>query len=279
MAEILMPPGGQTTNSSVITKWYKKQGDYIKRGDILFSIETDKSTLDIESFAEGILSRCLFSEGDTAETGAVVAVIEKGAAGSAPNIENAPIAVVSTTEEKKNAAVTLPIDAGAGQPAAELNTVKTMGQKTLASPLAKITAREHNIDVSAVPSSSGAVKKADVIKFINTRPTQVSAVYGAEARAYVLIDADISALGFLLKKCNEKYGNAPGLEKYIRKAFDAAQKEYVLIQKYEIADIQRNDGLATVSAALYGNFDGQYIFGFMAKVKALVCDILMLLAM
>ena len=75
LSKIIMPPGGQTTNESMITKWHKKVGDKVKRGDILFEIETDKATLQIESYAAGILLASYFEEGDKVNTGTIVAYV------------------------------------------------------------------------------------------------------------------------------------------------------------------------------------------------------------
>lgn len=73
--KITMPPGGQTTNESLIVKWNKVVGDAVKKGDILFEIETDKAVMEIESFVDGTLLGVKYSEGEYASTGEVVAYI------------------------------------------------------------------------------------------------------------------------------------------------------------------------------------------------------------
>lgn len=70
-----MPPGGQTTDSSLVAKWYKSVGDRVERGDVLFSIETDKTVLEVESYCEGILRKIVVNEGDWASTGDAIALI------------------------------------------------------------------------------------------------------------------------------------------------------------------------------------------------------------
>jgi len=52
---IIMPKFGQMTEESAIVQWLKKEGDKVAKGDILFTIETDKSVMDVESFEEGTL--------------------------------------------------------------------------------------------------------------------------------------------------------------------------------------------------------------------------------
>lgn len=266
MAEILMPPGGQTTNSSVITKWHKKAGDQVKRGDILFSIETDKATLDIESFAEGVLVKCLYQEGDTAEAGAAVAVVEKNGSGALPAHERKPAAVPGAPAVESKPAVFS---------AAEIKEEAGM-QKPLASPLAKSTARQNGVVLSAVPSASGIIKKADVLKHIDKR-SSISAPSGNPA--FIIIDINVSVLNGLLLQYNAVYGKQLSYEKYVAKAFETARREFKGIERFEIAEVRKTtETAAAVSAAVYGNAGRDVIFGFIARVKTLMDNILLLLA-
>lgn len=73
--KITMPPGGQTTNESMIVKWHKAAGDSVKKGDVLFEIETDKAVMEIESFVDGIFLASKYAEGEYASTGEIVAYI------------------------------------------------------------------------------------------------------------------------------------------------------------------------------------------------------------
>jgi pyruvate dehydrogenase E2 component (dihydrolipoamide acetyltransferase) len=60
---IIMPKQGQSVETCVITKWFRKKGDPVRTGDILFSYETDKAAFDFESPADGIVLDILFDEG------------------------------------------------------------------------------------------------------------------------------------------------------------------------------------------------------------------------
>ena len=75
MKKITMPPGGQNVDESLITTWEKKIGDQVKRGDILLTVETDKATMDVESFANGTLLKMLYEEGDMVKIGDVIAFV------------------------------------------------------------------------------------------------------------------------------------------------------------------------------------------------------------
>ncbi|HHY82567.1 MAG TPA: 2-oxo acid dehydrogenase subunit E2 [Clostridiales bacterium] len=65
MAEpVIMPKQGQSVESCIITKWYKKKGDKVSKGDVLFSYETDKASFEEEAPVDGVLLDVFFEEGD-----------------------------------------------------------------------------------------------------------------------------------------------------------------------------------------------------------------------
>ena len=53
MIEIVVPQIGEAVAELQITRWHKQEGDYVKKGDVLFEIDSDKSVLDVEAFVEG----------------------------------------------------------------------------------------------------------------------------------------------------------------------------------------------------------------------------------
>lgn len=72
---VIMPRQGQSVESCIISSWFKKEGDEIKKGDILFSYETDKAAFECESEFGGTLLKRLYAEGDEVPVLKVVAVI------------------------------------------------------------------------------------------------------------------------------------------------------------------------------------------------------------
>jgi pyruvate dehydrogenase E2 component (dihydrolipoamide acetyltransferase) len=76
-----MPSVGQTTDELVIVEWLKKEGDTVALGESLFSVQTDKAQVEVESVAAGTLLKVLRVAGDTVQAGSAVAYI--GAAGEA----------------------------------------------------------------------------------------------------------------------------------------------------------------------------------------------------
>src|SRR5664279_58298 len=74
---VIMPKQGQSVETCIITKWFRKKGESISVGDILFSYETDKASFDLESPFEGILLDVFFGDGDEVPVLVNVAVIGK----------------------------------------------------------------------------------------------------------------------------------------------------------------------------------------------------------
>src|SRR5690606_14868819 len=76
MAEaIKMPKMSDTMTEGVLAKWHKKVGDKIKAGDVVAEVETDKATMDFESFQEGTLLYIGVEEGQAVPVDAIIAVI------------------------------------------------------------------------------------------------------------------------------------------------------------------------------------------------------------
>ena len=78
MAEVInMPRLSDTMEEGTLAKWFKKVGDSVNEGDILAEIETDKATMEFESFHEGELLHIGIKEGETAPVDSIIAIIGK----------------------------------------------------------------------------------------------------------------------------------------------------------------------------------------------------------
>ncbi len=101
-AEITMPQLSDTMTEGTIVKWLKKEGDKVKSGEIVAEVETDKATMEMESFESGTIASILINEGDKAPVGAAIALIaktgekvediKKGGNASKPAPAKAPVA-------------------------------------------------------------------------------------------------------------------------------------------------------------------------------------------
>ncbi len=176
-ADVTMPRMGQSMETGVILKWLKQPGDTVKHGDPLVEIETDKATVDIQSFHSGTVTELVAQEGDTVEVGAVIARIEEqhpervGQAAT-PALE----AVALPAELIRQMEIALPANGTervgqAATPTPEavsFNGATRKGQRPNASPLAKRLASAHGIDLLALTGSGpgGRIGKADIDSWI-----------------------------------------------------------------------------------------------------------------
>lgn len=173
-----MPKLSDTMTEGVVAKWNKKVGDKVKSGDILAEIETDKATMEFESYLDGTLLHIGVPQGQTAPVDSLLAIFGKEgediskllaeSASAAPKAE--AVASPKTEEPKAQAQVA---KAPAAVPAAAAPApvpapapVSTNG-RVKASPLAKNLAEEKGIDLGRVRGSGpdGRVTKADVEGF------------------------------------------------------------------------------------------------------------------
>ena len=177
MAEIVrMPRLSDTMTEGTVAKWHKKVGDPISEGDLLAEIETDKATMEFESFQEGVLLHIGVQEASTAPVDCILAILgEEGEdvsavieADAAPVIEEKveePKQVKKETSDKVDSIETPKVSS----PVVELSpsvvvSKSTSNGRVKASPLAKSLAKEKGVDISLISGSGegGRVVKRDV---------------------------------------------------------------------------------------------------------------------
>ncbi len=79
LTKVILPKLGLTMDEGKIVAWRKREGERVDAGEILFEVETDKATMEVESPATGIVRRVLIGEGETAPVASVIAVIAQSA--------------------------------------------------------------------------------------------------------------------------------------------------------------------------------------------------------
>ena len=109
---ILMPKPGQMTEECTIVAWHKGEGDAVKKGDVLFEIETDKSNMDVEAFEEGVLLKRIVEVGQTVPVNAVCAYV--GEPGEA--IPDGPAGAAAASSVAKSQAASEPTPVRPGWP-------------------------------------------------------------------------------------------------------------------------------------------------------------------
>jgi len=177
MAEIItMPRLSDTMTEGVVAQWLKKVGDKIEEGDILAEIETDKATMEFESFNEGTLLYIGLKDGEGAPVDSLLAIIgEEGedidAIVKGFKVEAAPEAAPIKEEPKATAPApkapkSTPATTATAQTSVAAPVVNT--GKIVASPLAKKMAEEKGINLATVAGTgdNGRVVKRDIEYFV-----------------------------------------------------------------------------------------------------------------
>ena len=169
MAEIVrMPRLSDTMTEGTVAQWHKKVGDPIAEGDLLAEIETDKATMEFESFQEGVLLHIGVEEGATAAVDSILAILgEKGEDVKTlleADAKPAQVAEVEKPVAVEKVSVPAPVEIPVAAPlAAPVQTSNTSG-RTVASPLAKRLAQEKGLDIATIAGSGdgGRIIKRDV---------------------------------------------------------------------------------------------------------------------
>ncbi len=166
---IEMPKLSDTMTEGTLVRWKKKIGDKIEMGDVIAEIETDKATMEMEAFDDGILTEIYAKEGDRVALGQKIAMLLEpgetaGAEGAKPAAPAAPATAPKAKPEP--AAVELPgaVATGAVRPAVAA-AAAALGARVKASPLAKKLAAERGIDLSQITGSGpgGRIVEHDVL--------------------------------------------------------------------------------------------------------------------
>jgi len=169
---ITVPSIAESITTGVISKWHKKDGDFVNRDEELLDLETDKVTMPILAPEAGVLKRTV-GEGDTVNVGQVIGSIEAGGGKAAAAL--APLAAKAQAASPAVATVPPPVVTSTPKsPAAAPEVANSNGsaaQEVFATPLAKKLAAEHNVDLARLTGTGGAgrIREQDVLAFVQSR--------------------------------------------------------------------------------------------------------------
>ena len=192
---VTMPRLSDTMEEGTVASWLKKVGDAVEEGDILAEIETDKATMEFESFYSGTLLHIGIDEGGSAPVDSVLAIIGPAGtdvsavlSGATAPAAAAPAAPKEAVEVKSEAPVAAPASAA---PATQAPEVTSSNTRIFASPLAKKLAKEKGLDLSTVKGSGehGRIIRRDV------EQAQVVAAPAASAKAQPVAAPVVAASG------------------------------------------------------------------------------------
>jgi pyruvate dehydrogenase E2 component (dihydrolipoamide acetyltransferase) len=181
MAEVVyMPKLSDTMTEGVVAAWTKKVGDNVKSGEVLAEIETDKATMEFESFYDGVLLHIGVDTGKAAPVNSILAIIgEAGedisgilASAGASESSAAPEEAPTTVPTAAPASAPTPSPAPVSNPVPAPVAINTSADRVFASPLAKKLAAERGIEINAVGGTgeNGRIVKRDVDHYVPYTP-------------------------------------------------------------------------------------------------------------
>jgi len=159
--EVILPKLGQTVEEGRIVEWCKQEGDAVDRGDVLFTVETDKAVLDVEATRRGFLRKILVGEGETRPVLTVVGLITRKA--------DEPLDEASPAPEEAATQTEAPVESAAAAPAAA--SPRPAG-RIFASPRARKAARESGVALAGIEGSgpNGRIVEKDVLAYAAAQP-------------------------------------------------------------------------------------------------------------
>ncbi|WP_303862991.1 dihydrolipoamide acetyltransferase family protein [Alkalibaculum bacchi] len=157
MAEfIVMPKLGLTMTEGTVSNWRKKEGDNVKSGEVLFDVETDKISNEVEATSDGVIRKIFIEEGtvEVLKPVAIVASADEDISSLLTEIGGGEKEEIDETIEKKEIK--------------EEASTATTAKKVKASPKAKKLAAELNVDISRIEGTGtqSSVTEEDVRKFV-----------------------------------------------------------------------------------------------------------------
>jgi pyruvate dehydrogenase E2 component (dihydrolipoamide acetyltransferase) len=180
MAEVIrMPRMSDTMEEGNIVGWLKKVGDAVEPGDVLAEVETDKATMELESYQEGVLLYIGIKEGPVPVNGVLAVIGEEGedykAALEAAEQEEGTASEPEKEEPRKKEETSEKEESVSKKADGKPETVSATTQKDKrlkASPLAKKIASESGIDLSEVSGTGdeGRIIKRDIESFLESKP-------------------------------------------------------------------------------------------------------------
>ena len=185
---ITMPRLSDTMEQGTVVKWHVNQGDSVSSGDVIADIETDKATMELESFDDGTVASLAIEEGQKINVGETIIILAEdgesvedaiasvGASGSSSESTEAAASAGGSDSSSSSPSAT-----AVAEPPADSNQ-SSDEDRVFASPLARKIAQEHNISIGSIQGSgpSGRILKKDVEQAISGGSAAASAPASAQ---------------------------------------------------------------------------------------------------
>ncbi len=164
--EVTMPRLSDTMEQGTVVKWNVNKGDTVSSGDVIADIETDKATMELQTFDDGIVANVAVDEGAAVPVGTVIMVLAEDGESVDDAIANAGASAPaeSAAQAESGSSTTATATASATADAVGHQGTARNGQRVFASPLARKIAAERGLDLSAIQGTgpSGRIVRRDI---------------------------------------------------------------------------------------------------------------------
>jgi len=253
ITEVILPKLGQTMEEGVVAEWLVQEGDPVERGEVLFTTESDKATLEVEAPAKGFLRKVLVPAGRSVPVLTVVALIASSLDEDISAYEGGPPATFEPDA----------LEPRAMKP----ETPRPVSGRVFASPRARRAAREAGVDLALLAGSGpgGRIVERDVLAYLEAQPRATPTALKAAAAAGV----DVAAV-----KGSGVSGRVMKADVLAALSAGGPAVEAVPLAgpRRVIAERMAASSQTTARVTLFAEVDGTELVGVREKIKATVSD-------
>lgn len=203
MAEIIiMPKLGFNMSEGKLVQWYKSEGDAVAKGEPLFSVETDKTNMDIEATSDGVVRKQFIGEGDTLPVTLPIAIVGGADEDIAALLADAEAQLGGSAPADKEEAAPAAEETAAPDPKAEAKPAdvpKTAGGRLKITPRARRVAAENDLSLEGLDIAGtgwqGGICEQDILDYLESNKIKVTPVAKAMADAEGIDLATITGTG------------------------------------------------------------------------------------
>ena len=255
---VLMPRLSDTMTEGVIASWQKKVGDAVKKGEVLADIETDKATMELESYKDGILLYQGAQAGEKILVNDLLCIIGPAGMDIKPIVDGLKGSSVKGATPAPAAIASAPLTTSAPVAATtNASTVVNEG-RIFASPLAKKIAQEKGIDLKYVKGTGeqGRITRVDLETYTPSTSSSTNAVVNSSAAPFVaagqvsFIDTPVSQMRkTIARRLSESLFTAPHFYLTMKINMDAAIAARTMVNETAPVKISFNDFIVKAVAS------------------------------
>jgi pyruvate dehydrogenase E2 component (dihydrolipoamide acetyltransferase) len=255
---VLMPRLSDTMTEGVIASWQKKVGDAVKKGEVLADIETDKATMELESYKDGILLYQGAQAGEKILVNDLLCIIGPAGMDIKPIVDGLKGSALKVATPTPAAIASAPLTTSAPVAATTNATTVVNEGRIFASPLAKKIAQEKGIDLKYVKGTGeqGRITRVDLETYTPSTTSSTNAVGNSSAAPFVaagqvsFIDTPVSQMRkTIARRLSESLFTAPHFYLTMKINMDAAIAARTMVNETALVKISFNDFIVKAVAS------------------------------